>query len=248
MKESFIVKLSRQHHLFIPLMTLAIVVIMGVFGFMVLEGISMVDAIFWLAVHSAISHAEPGPETELYATIIVLLIWICTFWVVETVVRDVFGKDITGVLATMKNERKIDDLNDHFIICGAGEVGSTIMRDFNEKNIEFVVIEKDQSIADDLVRQGFTTVQGDAKLATTLERARLEKARGILVVTDQDDENLHITIISRKRNREALIISRTGHPEYKEVLIHAGADQVIIPEVVSGHHIAKTAAKEVFLT
>src|SRR4051812_18110812 len=57
------------------------------------------------------------------------------------IVEAIAGGVLTGVLAERRRERKIQRLEDHFIICGYGRVGRRVGEEFPAAGVPYVVLD-----------------------------------------------------------------------------------------------------------
>src|SRR4029079_4857820 len=55
--------------------------------------------------------------------------------------ESIAGGVLTGALAERRKERTIQQLHDHFIICGYGRVGQRVAEEFRASNVPFVVLD-----------------------------------------------------------------------------------------------------------
>jgi voltage-gated potassium channel len=85
-----------------------------------------------------------------------------------------------------------------------------------------------------LLHEGALVIQGDTKRHGVLQEARIDRARGICVVIDNDTDNLYITVTAKALNPNLKIITRAGQERYAEAMRNSGADEVIIPEYEGG--------------
>lgn len=134
----------------------------------------------------------------------------------------------------MLNEVNVDRLRDHFIICGYGQVGRTVVDQLQRLEIPFVLIETNEGLYRELLNDKTPVIQGDAKRHDILVQAGIERARGICVVIDNDADNLYITVTARSLNAKLKIITRAGQQRYANAIRSSGADEVIIPEYEGG--------------
>ena len=77
-------------------------------------------------------------------------------------------------------DAKILELKDHYIVCGAGDVGRSVINSFLESDLKYVVIEENEKKIDDLRQLGILSIMGDATHEETLNKAGLLKAKGIV--------------------------------------------------------------------
>jgi len=134
----------------------------------------------------------------------------------------------------MVNDANIAKLKNHFIICGYGQVGRTVVDQLTRLEIPFVLIETNEGLCRELLNNNVLVIQGDAKRHDVLLQAGIQRARGICIVIDNDADNLYITVTARSLNAEAKIITRAGQQRYANAIRNSGADEVIIPEYEGG--------------
>ncbi|MFY9556059.1 MAG: TrkA family potassium uptake protein, partial [Blastocatellia bacterium] len=125
--------------------------------------------------------------------------------------------------------KDINKLTGHYIVCGAGRVGSGVVRDIARSGHEFVVIEGDELIADRLLTQGHLVLMGDATNDDVLKAAGIERARGIVCAVSSDPDNLYITLTARDLNKDVRIVARANDESAVGRLVKAGANKVVSP-------------------
>lgn len=135
--------------------------------------------------------------------------------------------------------KKIRKLENHYLICGFGRMGAVIAEELYHKKIPFVVIEIDENKIKTLHDLKYQYYRGDATLDETLIGAAVEKASGIVVVLDNDQDNLFVTMSARSLNSKAYLISRCAKHDTGKKLKRAGADKVVNPYITGGHKMAE---------
>ena len=134
----------------------------------------------------------------------------------------------------MINDVHIEQVQDHFIICGFGQVGRTVVDQLTRLQIPFVLIETNEGLYRQLLKGEVPVIHGDAKRYDVLQSAGIERARGICIVIDNDADNLYITVTAKALNPKLRIITRAGQERYAQAMRNSGADEVIIPEYEGG--------------
>src|SRR5207237_2442103 len=76
-----------------------------------------------------------------------------------------------------------------------------------------------------------------------LRRAGLERARGLVAASDDDADNLYITLSARAANPELLIVARASDDDALRKLKLAGADRVVQPYLAAGRVMANLVLK-----
>jgi voltage-gated potassium channel len=143
----------------------------------------------------------------------------------------------------MINDVNSKKLRDHFIICGYGHMGRAVVDQLSRSGMPFVVIETNDELHRELLKDGVPVIHGDAKGRDVLLSAGIERARGICIVIDNDLDNLSITVTARSLNAKLKIITRAGQRRYADSLRKSGADEVIIPEYLGGLAVGRMIRK-----
>lgn len=94
---------------------------------------------------------------------------------------------------------------DHVIVVGAGNLGARVVQSLMGQSIPIVVIEnkKTGTYTEDIKRY-VAVVEGDARNPDTLKRAGVHTARAVLSLTEDDVENLGITLAAKKLNSDLI--------------------------------------------
>lgn len=207
----------------------------AVFVYHHLENIDWVEALYWITHPHAIDfHAPVRKTTKLFAIVVYTGVFFFQVWFAERVLVTLFGQKRTEIWGRFMNRIKVQQMKDHFIVCGYGQVGRTVVDQLQKADIPFVLVEFDASLVRELIREGIPVVDGDARRRDILQEAGIERARGICIVIDNDADNLYITITARMLNPDIWIASRAGNLRYAEALKGAGAHEVFIPEYEGG--------------
>ncbi len=199
-----------------------------------LEGLRWQDAFFWIFNPHAIDYRTVHTGTKVLALFVLVGVFGFQIWIAERVAVTIFRRQGTGVWKSMMNEVSLEAVKDHFIICGYGQVGRTVVDQLGRLDIPFVLIETNEGLYRELLQDGLMVIQGDAKRHDVLQFAGIERARGICIVIDDDADNLYITVTARALNPNLKIITRAGQQRYANAIVSSGADEVIIPEYEGG--------------
>ena len=102
----------------------------------------------------------------------------------------------------------LDELKDHFILCGFGRMGGIIAREFSRQSVPFVIIERDPERMQSAMEGGFLAVEADASSEEVLRRVRIERARGFVAAVSTDAENVYAVLSARLLRPDLFIIGR----------------------------------------
>ncbi|HVI10841.1 MAG TPA: NAD(P)-binding protein [Candidatus Binatia bacterium] len=229
--------------LWLPVVVFAGFSLMCVLVYRRLEGVGWLDALFWMIHPHAIEPQRVHNATKAFSMFVYLGVFAFQIWVAERVLVTIFNRQGMEAWRNMVNDVSIDRLRDHFIICGYGQVGRTVVDQLNRLKIPFVLIENNEGICRELIKEKVLNIQGDAKRHDVLQSAGIERARGVCIVIDNDADNLYITVTAKSLNPKARIITRAGQSRYAQAMRNSGADEVIIPEYEGGLMTGRMIAK-----
>ena len=199
-----------------------------------LEGLSWQDALFWITHPHSIDYRTVRNATKLFSLFVYSGVFGFQIWIAERILATIFSKQGREAWNLMINEASIEGLRGHLIVCGYGQVGRTVVEQINRLKIPFVLIESNEGLCRELLKEGMLAIHGDAKRHDVLRMAGIERAQGICIVIDNDADNLYITVTARALNPSVKIITRAGQQRYAEAIRNSGADEIIIPEYEGG--------------
>ncbi|HEV7852369.1 MAG TPA: NAD-binding protein [Mycobacterium sp.] len=100
-------------------------------------------------------------------------------------------------LAHSAGRRRVRHLHDHIIVVGLGSFGIRVVGDLAAAGYDVVVIERkdDNRFLSTAARLDVPVIFGDATLRETLESARIDDARAVAVLTQDDIANIETGIV-----------------------------------------------------
>ena len=132
--------------------------------------------------------------------------------------------------------RSVESLNTPFyLICGYGSSGATVLANLSVKNIQAVVVDRDQERVDMIdissIESTVPALCGEASDPEVLNDAGIKNKYcvGVIAVTHDDQVNLSIALASKLLAPERIVISRSNHKEITDNLKSFGTDHVIDP-------------------
>ena len=156
---------------------------------------------------------------------------VSTAFIVEGELNDFFRR--------RKMMKQIRDMNDHLIICGAGETGAYLVKELLKTGNVFVVIDRDEEQLEKIAQLGdFPVIKGEAGDENVLSSARIHNARGLASVLPEDKDNLLITVTARLLNPNLRIVARCAELRMIEKLLRHGANAAISPNMIGGMRLA----------
>ncbi len=120
----------------------------------------------------------------------------------------------------LTGEQEHDDL---VFILGHGRIGCAAANFLDRKPVPYILIDQE----DNQHCQEHIAVHGDATNRHLLRQSGIEKARGLVITTNDDSTNVFLTLSSRKSNPHMRIVARANTDENVAQLYSAGADFVV---------------------
>jgi voltage-gated potassium channel len=206
------------------------------------EDITWVDAFFWITHPHAISE-DRSDATKLFAFIVFIFVFFFQVWFIERILVGIFTGELQTLWRRRMSEIEISKLKDHYIICGYGQVGRTVVDQLLKTDVPFVLIELNEGLCNELLREGVNVIHGDARRRSILLKAGIKTAKFICPLIDSDADNLYITITARMLNPNIKVIARAGNLRYAEAMKGAGADEIVVPEYEGGIMVGRIIEK-----
>jgi voltage-gated potassium channel len=147
-----------------------------------------------------------------------------------------------GYRRSRRMQKQIDQMRDHFIVCGWGRVGRQVTDDLSRSSYPIVVIERDDPDGT-LATSGIPFVQGNAEQESVLAMAGIDRARVLIACVDGDTQNVFITLTARQMNPKLRIIARASDPDSARKLQLVGAERVVSPYLASGRRMSHLAIR-----
>src|SRR5471030_398842 len=146
-------------------------------------------------------------------------------------------------LQRRRQQRMLETVKDHFIICGYGRIGRIVAQQFQRQRIPYVVIDRHPERVQTAIDEGALGVEADASREDVLKRVGIDRARGLIAVVGTDAENVYAVLSARVMRPDLFIIGRAETDDATQKLKRAGANRVISPYQIGGVQIAQTALR-----
>lgn len=118
----------------------------------------------------------------------------------------------------------------YIIIGGGGDIGYYLTKSLLNQGHEVLLLEKGlaryQALNEEL---GPAVVRGDACEARTMEEVGASRADVIIAVTGDDEDNLVICQMAKKRYKVGRTIARVNNPKHAEIFQKLGIDLTVSP-------------------
>jgi len=152
----------------------------------------------------------------------------------------VYGGGIRKFLRRRKMERKLQNLKNHYIICGHGRVGKIVRERLEEEKIPFIIIDnREEKLVELKESKRCLFIEGDATSEEVLIEAGIKKAKGLAALLPDDADNLYLVLTVRLINPSIFILSKAIDEEGERKILQIGANRVVSPYKWSGLKIAQ---------
>lgn len=228
-------------------LAVVVAIALGTLGFHLIEGWSVLTSLYVATqTVTTVGYGDVTPQTlagRTFATIFMLVGVGVVLYALTTTVQSIVQSELLATFGQRRRLRKMSKLRDHFIVCGAGRVGSRLVRSLLATNESFVVIETDPEKIAELTELRVHTLARDATMEATLRDAGVAQARGLAACLPDDADNVYVVLTARDLNPRLHIVARAAEEQAEAKLIRAGANRVVAPTILGGNRMAVALTK-----
>jgi voltage-gated potassium channel len=228
-------------------MAVAVVIGLGALGYHLIEGWDWLESIYAATqTVTTVGYGDIHPITHAgrVFSIFFMLGGVGTvLYALTNIVQTIVQSELLESYQKRKRWRKMKQLSDHYIICGAGRVGSRVVSELARSGVVFVAIERSAAKVQGWVDEGHHVIVGDATLEATLHDAGVSRARGLAACLPDDADNVYVVLTARGLNPGMHIVARAVEEQAEPKLVRAGANRVIAPIIIGGHRMAQALTK-----
>ncbi len=217
-------------------------VVVGTIGFHVIEHWSWFDSFYTvlITVTTIGANSDSMSESGRVFSVFVIVVGVgLVFLAIGALASALLEFELHKVFGRRRMEREISRLKEHYIVCGAGRVGRSVVRELIRNKVPYVIVdnnvEKMQKID-----PTWLVLTDDATQETALKQVNIAQARGLVAAATTDAINLYIVLTARTLNPKLKIIARASEDDAEKHLRTAGADIVLSPYTFVGHRIAQS--------
>jgi voltage-gated potassium channel len=220
----------------------------GVAGFMYIEGYSALDAFYMTVITmSTVGYGTLGDLSaggKLFASALIIASAGTFVYAISTLTTFIIEGEIGKWFSNMQTIQKVTKLRNHIILCGLGRNGREAAIELIRQKAAFVIIELNQEAIDEFEHSFEALIlRGDASHEEVLERANIRYAKGLISSLSSDAENIFITLTAREMNPSLQIVARASSESSISKLKRAGANQIILPNLIGGRKMANTLTR-----
>jgi voltage-gated potassium channel len=221
---------------------LGFTLLVGTVGFRLIEGYSWFEGFYMtLTTITTVGYQEMRPlghAGRVFNSFLILFGVTAMFLAVGAMTQTIIEFELQDTYGNRRKKRMIDNMHDHFIVCGFGRVGRNACSEFQRAHAPFLVIDRNEQRVAKAVAAGMIAIVADATQDDSLRQAGVLKARGLIAALPSDAENLFIILSAKTLNPTLTVVTRVSEEEAGEKLRRAGADTVLTPYTMAGRQLA----------
>lgn len=216
----------------------------GTIGFTLIEHYPPFDAFYMtLITMTTVGYGEIHPLSHagrVFNSFLIFfgvtIIFIAMGAMTQTIIEVEFG----DAIGKRRNKRMIENLKDHYIICGFGRVGRGAAAELQHAGAQFVIVDNSPDRVERAMLSGMLAVVADATRDETLSQVGIAKARGLVAALATDADNLFVLLSAKGLNPQMHVATRAAEEGAEEKMRRAGADAVFAPYAMTGHRLAQS--------
>jgi voltage-gated potassium channel len=229
------------------LIILFLLVLLGTLGYREFLSVSWTDAIYMTIITiSTVGYQEVAPMTssaKLFSVVLILLSLGTVGYLLTNIASSLFESNVMDALRRRKMKNSIERLENHYIVCGCGETGSSVIDYLNSKKVPFVVIDNNEDIIANLNAHGILAFVGNATQEEILAQAQIHRAKGLIASLSKDSFNVYTVLTARGMNPDLYIVAKAIEKGSDEKLKKAGANNTISPSEIGGRRLAASLVR-----
>ena len=223
---------------------LVVATLIGTIGFRIVEGWPLFDAFYMtLMTLTTVGYGEVHPLSfhgRLFASF-VMLVGVAGVFVSFAILGDTLLRlELADYFGRRRRTRMLQHIEGHYIVCGAGRVGRSVVLELLRGGVQVVLIDNDPERVKWGEALGIPTLTADASKDETLRQARVETAVGLVAAISSDAENVYVTLSAKVLSPSVHIAARASDAQAEEKLRRAGAATVLTPYTYIGHRLAQS--------
>ena len=241
-----------RRRLLTALLLLIGITALSVLGYRLLGGrsVGILQALYMAVItlagvgYSEVVDTSQNPALRIFNIFVVFCGVTISVYVFSVVTAFLVEGEITNFFGRRKMEKRIRELNNHYIVCGLGDTGRYVADELQKTGSPFVVVEHSEDAIkrfqehDPAAYKESLYLLGDATDEDALTNAGVERARGVIAALGADKDNLIVTVLVRQKNPHIRIVARCTDLKFADKLKRAGANSTVSPNRIGGLRLA----------
>ncbi len=223
------------------------VMFVGVVGYRLIEGWSLLDAIYMTIITLAgVGYGETNPLSwrgRVFTIGLIMMGLLSVAYILNRFTDAFIQGYFEERLRVRRQNRLLRQLHNHYVLCGYGRMGRQIAQELAAEGVPFIIIDPQSEPIAEAQHLGYATYQGDATLDQSLQAVGIQRACCLIAAMPSDAENLYAILSAKTLNPGIRAIGRATSEEAIQKLTRVGADKVISPYITGGKRMAAAALR-----
>lgn len=194
--------------------------------------------------YSEVVDTSHNPALRVFNIFIILVGVALTVYVFSVIAAFLVEVETTNPFWRRRMQKRIAEISGHFIVSGLGDTGRHAIGELHKIGRRYVAIDTSEENVKHLreshpaTTENLLYVIGDATEEEVLQKAGIERAKGLIAALPADKDNLVLTVIARQRFPELRIVARAADERFSERMLRAGANSTVSPNQIGGLRMA----------
>ena len=213
------------------------------------------DAFYWaLITISTVGYGDIAPVTPegRVMTMLIIITGIGLISFVTSIIVSSFNER----LGALREDRVVQDVSRKkqlTVVCGYGLLGRLVVEGLKKEGVEFVIIDRDESMVEVAHTKGYHAICADATQGTVFKKLGIEnRISHVLCLTSDDIQNAFIAVNVKSLNENVYVTARCSDSEIAQKMECANVNQIVMPQEIAGMmgavYAGEPVAFEVLLT
>jgi voltage-gated potassium channel len=203
---------------------------------------TLVDAFYYtLVTASTVGYGDAAPTSQVARLfgMSVVIIGTASFAVaLGTLLGPLVQARFAKALGRM-SEDELGLLDDHILILGYSDIVQVILDDIQNRG-DVLVVSPDREAVRDLTDRGVNALTAEPDDEDSLREAGVERARTVIVATNNDAADALTILTVRQLNPNIKILAVATNRENMKKLERAGANTVVSPAVIAAQQLVES--------
>src|SRR4030043_556280 len=143
---------------------IALVISFGTFGYVSIEGWDLLDSLYMTIITLTTVGFKEVHDLSFNGKLFTIILIIggvgTVLYALSTGAKFVLEGELQEIFGGKRLEKRLNDLKDHYIVCGYGRMGKIIARELRHEKLKYIVIEKNEVVLDPDEKEEFLIIQG----------------------------------------------------------------------------------------
>jgi voltage-gated potassium channel len=226
------------------LLAIAATLLIGTVGFTVIDDYPPFDAFYMtLTTMTTVGYGEIHPLSHagrVFNSFLIFFGVTTIFIAIGAMTQTIIEREFGEAIGKRRHKRMIENLKDHYIICGYGRVGRGAAAELQHAGVPFVVVDISPERVERAMLAGMLAVAADSTRDETLRQVGIDRARGLVAALATDADNLFVLLSAKGLNPQIYVAARAAEESAEAKMRRAGADAVFAPYSITGHRLAQS--------